>query len=288
MTELRQQMIEALQLKGLSEKTQACYVHAVRRLAEHFGKSPDLVSEEELRQYFLFLKNDKRLSRSALTIALCATRFFYVNVAHRDSPILGFVRPHREKKLPSVLSPEEARCILSLVRRPIHRTCLTTIYSCGLRLREGNRLQVSDIDGSRGMIHVHKGKGAKDRYVPIPLRTLELLRQLWATHRNPVFLFPSKGKSHGELTHSTIPISPTALQVAFKDALRRSGICKNVSTHSLRHSWATHMLEAGVNLLLIQTWLGHSSLATTAIYTHLTLKTEHLAAATVNQVFADL
>ena len=154
MTELRQKIIEALQLRGLSERTQETYVRAVRQLAEHFHKSPDLISEEELRQYFLYLKNVKHYSRSGLTIALCGVKFLFEHTLNRKSLTLDFIHPPREKKLPVVLSPEEVRRILRLVRLQNYRTCLSVIYSCGLRLQEGTRIQVQDIDSSRRMIHV--------------------------------------------------------------------------------------------------------------------------------------
>src|SRR2546430_85781 len=135
MTELRKRMIECLQLRGLSARTQESYVRAVRQLAEHYHKSPDLISEEELRQYFLYLKNVKKYSRSSTTVALCGIKFFFEHTLHRDFPILNFIRPHREKKLPPILSPDEVRRILRLVRLPAYRACLSTIYSCGLRLQ---------------------------------------------------------------------------------------------------------------------------------------------------------
>jgi integrase/recombinase XerD len=235
MTQLRQRMIECLQLRGLSERTQESYVQAVRLLAEHYHKSPDLISEEELRQYFLYLKNVKKYSRSSTTIALCGIKFFFEHTLHRDFPILNFIRPHREKKLPAILSPDEVRRILQLLRLPAYRTCLTTIYSCGLRLQEGTHLQVVDLDSSRMMIHLRDGKGAKDRYVPLPLRTLELLRQYWVTHRNPILIFPSAGRDRDALSKSTLPIPPSTIQKAFKAALIESNIQKRASVHTLRH-----------------------------------------------------
>ena len=146
MTELRKRMIESLQLRGLSERTQECYVRAVRQLAEHFHKSPDLISEEELRQYFLYLKNVKKWSRPSTTIALCGIKFFFDFTLNKPFTILSLVRPAPEKKLPVILSQEEVRKILSAIRLPRYRVCLTTIYSCGLRLQEGTHLQVADID----------------------------------------------------------------------------------------------------------------------------------------------
>jgi integrase/recombinase XerD len=288
MSELRQRMIESLQLRGFSERTQECYVQAVRQLAEHFHKSPDSISEEELRQYFLYLKNVKNYSRSSLTVALCGIKFFFQHTLKRDLPTLNFIRPPREKKLPVVLSADEVRQILRLVRLQSYRTCLTTIYSCGLRLQEGTHLQIQDIDSSRMMLRVRQGKGRQDRYLPLPLRTLELLRQYWATHRNSVLLFPAAGRDHTQLSKATSPISKSRVQKVFRAALKESGIHKPASVHTLRHSWATHLLEAGVNLRLIQVYLGHQSPVTTSIYTHLTIKAEQIAAQVINRLMNDL
>jgi len=159
-------MIEDLQLRGLAERTQEMYVRAVRQLAEHYHKPPDVLTEEELRQYFLYIKNVKQYSRSASTIALCGIKFFFEYTLHRDWTTLTFVRAPRETKLPVILSLEEVRKILGSVRLLSYRVCLSTIYSCGLRLQEGTHLQVRDIDSSRMMIHVRHGKGGKDRDCP--------------------------------------------------------------------------------------------------------------------------
>jgi integrase/recombinase XerD len=288
MTELRKRMIECLQLRGLAERTQEAYTRAVRQLAAHYHKSPDQISEAELRQYFLYLKNVKHYSRNTMTIAICGIRFFYEQTLQRNWAIFGIVRPAPEKKLPAILSLAEVRQILSLIRLPRYKVCLTTIYSCGLRLQEGTHLQVADIDSARLMIHVRHGKGAKDRYVPLPERTLQLLRQYWTTHRNPVLLFPAEGRDHIDLARSTEPISRSSVQDAFHAALQESGNHKRASVHTLRHSWATHLLEAGVNLRLIQEWLGHNSPATTSVYTHLTVKAEQLGTQAINQLMSDL
>jgi site-specific recombinase XerD len=281
-------MIECLQLRGLSERTQKSYVRAVRQLAKHYHKSPDLITEAELRQYFLFIKNVKHYSRPTMTIAICGLRFLYQDTLNRKWTIFGIVRPAPEKKLPVILSREEVRQILGLVRLPRYKVCLSLIYSCGLRLQEGINLRIADIDSARQMIHVRHGKGAKDRYVPLPQRTLELLRQYWKTHRHPALLFPAEGRNHSELSQATEPMSKSSLQQAFRAALKASGNNKRASVHTLRHSWATHLLEAGVNLRLIQEWLGHSSPATTSVYTHLTVKAEQLGAAAINQLMSDL
>jgi len=278
MTELRKKMIECLQLRGLSERTQEAYTRAVRQLAEHYHKSPDLITEEELRQYFLHIINVKHYSRNTTTIALCGIRFFFEQTLNRNWSLFNIVRPAPEHKLPVILSLEEVREILNRVRLLRYRVCLSTIYACGLRLQEGIRLAVPDIDSARMMIHVRHGKGNKDRYVPLPQRTLELLRDYWSTHRNPVLIFPAEGRDHIDLSKATEPMSKSSVQDAFRAALKQSGINKRASVHTLRHSWATHLLEAGVNLRLIQEYLGHSSPATTSVYTHLTVKAEQLGA----------
>jgi integrase/recombinase XerD len=288
MSELRKRMIECLQLRGLAERTQEAYTRAVRQLAAHYHKSPDQISEAELRQYFLYLKNVKHYSRNTMTIAICGIRFFYEQTLQRNWAIFGIVRPAPEKKLPVILSLAEVRQILGRIRLLRYQVCLTTIYSCGLRLQEGTHLQVADIDSARLMIHVRHGKGAKDRYVPLPQRTLQLLRQYWVTHRHPVLLFPAEGRDHMDLAQATEPMSKSSVQDAFHAALKESGNNKRASVHTLRHSWATHLLEAGVNLRLIQEWLGHSSPATTSVYTHLTMKAEQLGTQAINQLMSDL
>ena len=202
--------------------------------------------------------------------------------------IFDIVRPAPEKKLPVILSRAEVHQVLAGLRLTRYRVCLTTIYACGLRLQEGINLRVADIDSARMMIHVRHGKGAKDRYLPLPQRTLELLRQYWVTQRHPVLLFPAEGRDHRVLAQATEPMSKSSVQQAFRAALKTSGTNKRASVHTLRHSWATHLLEAGVNLRLIQEWLGHSSPATTSVYTHLTAKAEQLGADAINQLMGDL
>ena len=191
MTALRQRMIEDMQLRGLTVKTQQVYIHTVKQLAEHYDKSPDRISEEELRQYFLHLKNVRQVSPSTFTVALYGIKFLYQQTLRRDWTTLELARPMREKKLPVVLSRAEVRRVLACIHRPHYRVCLSTIYACGLRVREGVYLQVQDIDSDRKQVHVRHAKGSKARYVPLPTSTLRMLRQYWTTHRHPVWLFPS-------------------------------------------------------------------------------------------------
>jgi integrase/recombinase XerD len=288
MTELRKRMIECLQLRGLSARTQEMYVRAVRQLAEHYRKSPDMITEEELRQSFLDLKNVKQYSRSASTIALCGIKCFFQHTLNRNWTTLTFVRPPREQKLPVILSREEVHRLLGCVRLPRYRVCLTTIYSCGLRLQEGTHLQVPDIDSARLLIHIRHGKGGKDRYVPLPHRTLARLRHSWVTHRHPVLIFPAPGRGRIHMATATTPMPKSSVQGAFRDALKQSGIHTQASVHTLRHSWAAHLLEAGVNLRLIQVYLGHRSPTTTSVYTHLTARAEHLGAEAIHRLMGDL
>jgi integrase/recombinase XerD len=280
MSALRQKMIEDMQLKGLAVRTQEAYVNAVLQLSRRFKKSPDSINEEELREYFLYLKNEKRVADSTFSIALCGIKFFFEQTLKKEWHTLQLVRPDRKKKLPVVFSAEEVKRVLDCVHRFPYQVCLHTIYACGLRLLEGTRLRVKDIDSERKMIHVVEGKGGKDRYVPLPDHTLRLLRHLWLTHRNPDWMFPARNGLEA--------MDASALQKAFQAALRESDVHKDASIHTLRHSYATHLLEAGVDLRIIQSYLGHASPATTAIYTHLTPVTEAQVSQHIKRMQADV
>ena len=280
MNVLRQKMLEDMQLKGLALRTQEAYVNAVLQLSRRFKKSPDSLAEEELREYFLYLKNEKQVADSTFSIALCGIKFFYEQTLKKEWHTLQLVRPDRKKKLPVVFSMEEVKRVLDCVHRFEYQVCLKTIYACGLRLLEGTRLRVKDIDSARQMLHVVAGKGGKDRYVPLPDHTLILLRHLWVTHRHPEWLFPAR--------NGLAAIHETAIQKAFQAALHESGVHKKASVHTMRHSYATHLLEAGVDLRIIQIYLGHASPTTTAIYTHLTSVTEAQVQQRINQIHADL
>jgi len=288
MTPLRQRMIDDMRLRGLSARTQEAYVQTVRQLAKHYGEPPDRISEEQLRAYFLHLKDVRKLARASITIAICGIKFFYEKTLDQKWSLFDIVRPPREKKLPVILSREEVQKILRGVRIPVYRVCLTTICGCGLRLMEGAGLEVPDVDSARMVLHVH-GKAGKDRYVPLPARILEMLRDHWKTHRSPDWLFPAPTR-HG-LKHSIDnnggPVTRCSLQSAFRRAVKASGIHKRAHVHSLRHSYATHLLERGVNLRLIQVYLGHGSARTTQIYTHLTREIREAAKDPINRLMND-
>jgi site-specific recombinase XerD len=278
-------MIEELQLRGYADRTVEAYVRAVVQLARFYGRSPDELSEEQVRDYLVQLNSVQKVARGTHTIALCGIKFFYEKTLGRSWTVLQIARPKHEEKLPVVLAREEVWRILDRVRIATYRVCLITLYSCGLRLTEGARLQVPDLDGVCGMLHVH-GKRGKDRYVPLPLATLELLRQHWRTHRNPLWLFPAVTRrlKAAPVKPAAGPISPDSLQSAFRRAVKASGLHKRAHVHSLRHSYATHLLEDGVELRLLQEYLGHSSPRTTAIYAHLTRRIREAARDPVNRL----
>jgi integrase/recombinase XerD len=289
MTPLRQQMIAALQLSGKGERTQKAYVREVRLLSQFYGKSPDLISEPELQTYFLHRKNVDGLAPNSMRLCYSAIRFFYQHVLKRDWHTLSLIRAQTEHRLPAVLNVQEVRRLLKAAS-PLHNhVYFTTVYSLGLRLHEALYLQVADIDGQRLQVHVHRGKGAKDRYVPLPEAPLILLRTYWRTHRNKTWLFPATGRDQKQSPTATEPMSRASVQGAFRTAKRRAGITKlGVAIHTLRHSYATHLLEAGVNLRLIQRYLGHTRLETTMVYLHLTQKGHEDAYTRINALMQGL
>jgi len=260
-------MTEDLQLKGYAAATQQAYLHAVKQLAAHYHKSPAMINEEELRAYFLHLTRTEHCAPGTLKIAQSGIKFCFTVSLQKHWPVLGLLRPGKQKKLPVVLSRAEVRTVLSCVRCPVYRVCLNTIYSCGLRISEGAAVQVSNVDSQRMVLKV-RGKGNKDRQVPLSEPTLESLRAFWKLHRSKPWLFPARLQPRSASEPG--PVATNNLSHAFKEALEQSGVKKPATVHSLRHSYATHLLEAGVQLRLIQEILGHRSPNTTAIYTHLT------------------
>ena len=271
-------MGQDLQLAGMSQRTAESYVRAVRKLAAYTEKSPDVIDEEDLRAYFYYIRNDQLWEPSTIRVTYSGIKFFYKHTCPRDWATLKFLRVEDVVKLPTVLSLEETRTLLESIRRPCHYTFFWTVYSMGLRMQEALHLQVTDIDATRNLIHVRRGKGHKDRMVPIPNRSLELLRKHWVTHRNPVWLFPYEGRDRKQASTADKPMSETTPQGVIKRAVRELGWdYRGISTHTLRHCYATHLLEAGVNLRVIQKYLGHSSLQTTTMYLHMTTTGEEAA-----------
>ncbi len=259
MTPERQRMIEDMQVRNLSPQTQACYVQQVSLFARHFKKSPEILGPEEIRSYQVYLTNEKKLAPGSILIAVAALRFFYKVTLHKDWSVEEVIpTPKKPQKLPIVLSPEEVRHFLSCVASPKHRTILTTCYAAGLRISEAVRLKPTEIDSQRMVIRVEQGKGQKDRYVMLSPKLLEILRNWWRLEKPKPWLFPSN-----------IPgrhLTRFAVEDACQEARRASGISKPISPHSMRHAFAVHLLEHGVDVRRIQLLLGHRSLATTARY----------------------
>ncbi len=273
MKDYYQKSMRALQLAGKSKSTQKGYTRSVRQLVDFYSKTPDQISEQELEDYFLYRKNESKWAQSTLRIAYTAIKFFFINVLKRDWHLFSYLNAKREFKLPCVLSQPEVFKILDHVTTFHNYAYLSSVYACGLRLSEALSLQVADIDGKRMMIHVHRGKGAKDRYVPLPMDTLSLLRRYWASHKNPDLIFPARGRGDNEAPSTKNHMVIGSVQGAFRLAKFAAGIKKRrVSIHTLRHCYATHLLEAGVNPRIIQRYMGHTKLETTMVYFHLTQK----------------
>ena len=289
MTPLRQRMLQDMRLRGLAASTQKIYLGAVARLASFYGRSPEELSEGEIRDYFVHLIIKRRLSPPSVTIALCAIKFFYERSLERKWPIFELVRPAREKKLPIVLDHGEVCDILGKVRLPNYRACLIATYTCGLRIHEATAICPTAIDKQRMTLRL-RGKGNKDRYVPLPDATLAVLRRYWKSHRSPTWMFPSlnSGRKASKSPEPTRPISHASVRLAFYQALRQSSVRKAATVHSLRHSYATNLLEAGVDIRVLQAYLGHANLRTTNIYTHLTRKLHQAALEPIHRLARDL
>ena len=264
MTPLRKRMTEALELRGVSPKTLRLYVDCVARFARYFGKSPEVLGAEEIRTYLLYLIHERKVAWSTYKQAMAALRFLYRSVLNRGEVVQDVRAPRPERRLPVVLSFDEVHRFFAAIPSFKHRTLLMLAYASGLRLSEAARLRVSDIDSQRMVLRVVQGKRKKDRYTILSPLLLEMLRHYWWAARPKEYLFPGRGQS-GVVQSSTV-------QRACIEARQRAGLGKEVTPHTLRHSFATHLLEAGTELRVIQELLGHTSPRTTAIYTHVSTK----------------
>ena len=271
-TDWYDQMIRKLRLNGKSERTQQAYTRAVRQLSTHFEKDPQLIDEHELEEYFLYRRNVSNWAPKTLNLCYCAIKFYYRFVLDQHLKLFSMVKSQRERRLPEIPPRELIDRILSHVTTFHNFVFLSTVYSCGLRLEEALNIRIQDIDADRMVIYIHRGKGAKDRYVPLPARTLHLMRQYWKTHKNSSLLFPAVGRGHLQGPTSTVPMNRASVQGALARAVKKASVGKRISIHTLRHSYATHLLERGVNIRVIQRYMGHSSLETTMKYLHLTRK----------------
>jgi site-specific recombinase XerD len=273
-------MIQDMQLRGLAANTQKAYVQAVKGLAQHFKRSPDKLTEEEVRDFFVYLSKTKRCAKSTLQVYLFGIKFLFRHTLRRPLDILDLIRPGRNRKLPAVLSREETRQLLAGIRRPEARMSALLMYTCGLRVSEATRLRAGDIDSRRMLVAVRNGKGNRDRYVPLPQRTLQLLRAYWREHRPAHWLFPD---------HSGRQAIPRdSVLKCIHAAAPNCRITKRIGCHTLRHSYATHLLEAGCDLRTIQVLLGHRSIRSTIPYLHLTPKAMSNVQRLVNDLMGDL
>ena len=259
MTPLRQRLLEDMQIRNLSVNTQRSYVEQVSRFARHFNQSPLALGPEEIRAYQVYLTNEKKLAPGSIVIAVSALRFLYKVTLKKDWSVTEMIpAPRKPQTLPVVLSPEEVVRFLDCVKKPKHRTILTTCYAAGLRISEAVRLTSAAIDSQRMVLRIEQGKGQKDRYVMLSPKLLEILRDWWRVSRPKHWLFPGDRPDH--------PITRHAVERECQQVHRRCRIPKPITPHSLRHAFAVHLLEAGTDLRTIQLLLGHRSLATTARY----------------------
>jgi len=267
-TGITRRMAEDMQLRNMSPKTVDAYTYHVGRFAEFLGRSPEHATPEDVRSFQLHLINERKVGWSSFNQAVCGLRFLFRTTYPRSWAVSMVPFGRKPKTLPAVLSGEEVTSLLACVKSLKHRTFLLTLYAAGLRLSEAAALTIPDIDSQRMLLRIASGKGAKERLVPLSPRLLQALRGYWKEVRSPKYLFPGKTFE--------VPLSATTIQKTCKAAVLKAGIMKNVSPHTLRHSYATGLLEAGVDLLAISRLLGHKSFSTTMIYLH--VRRTHLGA----------
>jgi len=279
----REQMSENMRLRDFRPRTQEGDMAAVRHFVEWLGRGPETATDKDVRAYSLYLREEKQLAPSSIHVVLHALRFFFTHTLQRDWKVFDVLRVNKPRMLPVVLSPGEVRTVLGVVRQPVRRMALATIYALGLRLGEGLALETGHIDSERLTVWVRDGKGAKDRGVPLPRPLLARLRRYWKTERpasTTKYLFiPTGGK---------VPLHETTLQKTFLAARAEARLTKDATIHTLRHSYATHLLEAGVSLRTIQHVLGHRSMRTTEIYMHVTQPGVERLQETLDRLMVDL
>ena len=277
-----EQHCKHLKLKGLRPKTIEAYSRAIRRIGGYFNYRTDDLTQDELLEYFYQLKETS--SWSTVKLDLYGLKFFYTHVLEKNWTDIPIIKSPKIKRIPDILTIDEVYELCSNTCKLSYRVFFFTLYSMGLRLSEGLQLQVGDIDAKRGRVHIRDSKGNKDRLVPLPNNTLKVLRRFWSVHKHPAFLFPNRkrGLKNAHLVDSHLDRG--GVQGAMKTVVKELKFKKKISCHSLRHSFATHLLEAGVDLLELQQILGHYSLLTTAKYTHLTSYTKQRVDEHINEI----
>ena len=274
MTRLRKMMLEELQRRNYAQTTVEAYTHALREFAQYFHRPPDQLGPEHIRQFQLYLLRDRKLAANTVKQRVAAVRFFFVRTLKRRYLREDIPYPKAPRRLPVVLSQEEVTRLIDAASNLSHRARLMTLYSTGLRRAEMVRLKVSDIDSQRMVMRVHQGKGSKDRDVPLSPKLLETLREYWRWRKPRTYLFPGGAANHGK----DVPLTPKAVWLACRKAAVQAEIQKPISPHTLRHSYATHLLEAGADLRTIQLLLGHADIKHTTVYLHLSQRHLHAVA----------
>lgn len=277
-----EQHCKHLKLKGLQPKTIEAYSRAIRRIGDYFNYRIDDLTQEQLLDYFHQLK--EKSSWSTVKLDLYGLKFFYMYVLKRNWVDIPVIKSPKVQRIPDIVTTDEAYQIFTSTRKLSYRVLFFTLYSMGLRLGEGLRLQVGDIDDIRQRVHIRDAKGNKDRFVPLPKNTLHILRTFWKVHKHPLFLFPNRkrGLKNAHLVDTHLDMS--GAQAAMKTVVEELKFKKKITCHSLRHSYATHLLEAGVDMLELQKILGHVSLLTTSKYAHLTTHTTMRADKHINKI----
>ena len=280
MTQLRQKMLEELQRRNYSDRTAHSYVRIVAAFAKHFGRSPDELGPDELRSYQAYLLQERKLAVNTVIARVAALRFFFVRTLKRHEFRQDLPYPKKHRRLPTILSLEEVGQLIDAAGNLQQRAVLMILYGTGMRRAEVSRLKVTDVDSRRMIIRVECGKGGHDRDLPLSPALLETLREYWRWKKPRTYLFPSDNGHRGK----DQPISDKSVWYACTQAARHAGLRKRVTPHTLRHSWATHLLEAGTDLRTIQMLLGHGDLETTAKYLHLSQRHLHAVVNPLDQL----
>lgn len=272
MTHLRQLMLDELERRNYSPNTVRSYLHAVEEFARHFGRSPEQLGPDHVREYQVHLFRDRKLSAHTIAGQTAALRFLFVKTLRRPYLPDALPFPKHSRRLPTVLSQEEVARLIDASGNLMHRAMVMTLYATGVRRAELCSLKVADIDSERMVLHIHEGKGGRDRDVPLSPKLLATLREYWRWMKPKTYLFPGMENNW----RADVPVTTKVAWIAVTEAAKAAGITRRVSPHTLRHSYATHLLEAGADLRTIQVLLGHAKLAHTAVYLHLSRR--HLQA----------